>query len=58
MPIVPKDIPADKREEVLLAGRAGASMAAHRIDDGRKAFAELLARYPTTRTRTIRLASL
>jgi tetratricopeptide (TPR) repeat protein len=46
MPIVPKDIPADKREEVLLAGRAGASMAAHRIDDGRKAFAELLARYP------------
>ena len=46
MPIIPSEIPADKREEVLLAGRAAASMAAHRIDEGRKAFEELLARYP------------
>jgi tetratricopeptide (TPR) repeat protein len=46
MPILPSEIPADKREEVLLAGRAGASMAARRLDDGRRAFEELLTRYP------------
>ena len=47
MPLFPSEIPANKREEVLLAGRAGASMAARRIDDGRRAFEELLIRYPT-----------
>lgn len=46
MSVLPSEIPADKREEVLLAGRAGASMAAQRTDDGRKAFEELLTRYP------------
>jgi tetratricopeptide (TPR) repeat protein len=46
MPLLPTDIPADKREEVLLAGRAGASMAARQIDASRQAFDELLKRYP------------
>ena len=46
MPFLPDEIPTDKREEVLLAGRAGANMAAGRTADGRKAFEELLMRYP------------
>lgn len=46
MPFLPNEIPADRREEVLLAGRAGASMAARRTDDARRAFDELLTRYP------------
>jgi tetratricopeptide (TPR) repeat protein len=46
MPVLPNEIPADKREEVLLAGRAGASMAAVQIDASRSAFDELLKRYP------------
>ena len=46
MPLLPNEIPGDKREEVLLAGRAGASMAARQIDASRQAFDELLKRYP------------
>jgi tetratricopeptide (TPR) repeat protein len=46
MPFLPNEIPADKREVVLLAGRAGASMAARQIDASRQAFDELLKRYP------------
>ncbi len=46
IPLLPSEIPADKREEVLLAGRAGASMAARHIDASRNAFDELLKRYP------------
>lgn len=46
MPVLPDEIPADKREMVLLAGEAGFSMAARRLDEGRKAFDTLLARYP------------
>lgn len=46
MPLLPNEIPADKREEVLLAGRAGGSMAARRIDASHQAFDELLKRYP------------
>jgi tetratricopeptide (TPR) repeat protein len=46
MPFLPSEIPADKREEVLLAGRAGFDMAARRLEDARKAFDELLTRYP------------
>src|SRR4030095_13481436 len=46
MPVLPNEIPGDKREEVLLAGRAGASMAAHKIAASREAFDELLKRYP------------
>ena len=46
MPLLPNEIPADKREAVLLAGRAGGSMAARQIDASRQAFDELLKRYP------------
>jgi len=46
MPFLPNEIPSDKREEVLLAGRAGAGMAARRTEDARRAFDELLKRYP------------
>jgi tetratricopeptide (TPR) repeat protein len=42
MPLLPKEIPAEKREAVLLAGRAGASMAARQIDASHQAFDELL----------------
>jgi tetratricopeptide (TPR) repeat protein len=46
MPFLPNEIPPDKREQVLLAGRAGFNMAARRLTEGRAAFDTLLARYP------------
>jgi tetratricopeptide (TPR) repeat protein len=46
MPFLPNELPSDKREQVLIAGRAGFDMAAHRRDEARKSFDELLARYP------------
>jgi tetratricopeptide (TPR) repeat protein len=46
MPFLPNEIPSDKREQVLIAGRAGFCMAARRMDDARAAFDMLLARYP------------
>src|SRR6185436_3007443 len=46
MPLLPNEISAEKREEVFLAGRAGASMAARQIDASRQAFEVLLKRYP------------
>ena len=46
LPFLPSEIPPDKREQVLLAGRAGFGMAALRRDEARRAFDELLARYP------------
>lgn len=46
MAFLPNEIPPDKREQVLLAGRAGFDMAARRLDDARRTFTELLARYP------------
>jgi tetratricopeptide (TPR) repeat protein len=46
LPYLPSEIPPDKREQALLAGRAGFDMAAHRKDEARKAFDELLRRYP------------
>ncbi|HXG92034.1 MAG TPA: tetratricopeptide repeat protein [Blastocatellia bacterium] len=45
MPFLPKEIPSDRREQVLIAGRAGFNMAARRMDDARAAFDTLLARY-------------
>jgi len=46
MPFLPSEIPADKREEVLLAGQAGMSMGARRLDKAREAFETLVTRYP------------
>ena len=46
MPLLPKEIPAPQREKVLIAGRAGYSMAARRMEDARAAFNMLLSQYP------------
>ena len=46
MPFLPSEIPPDKREQVLIAGQAGLYMGARRLDQARKAFDTLLARYP------------
>ena len=46
MPFLVSEIPPDKREQVLIAGRAGFKMAARRLDEARAALDELLARYP------------
>ena len=46
MPVLPKDIPADKRELVALAGQAGLNMAARRLDRAKQAFDTLVSRYP------------
>ena len=46
MPMLPKDIPADQREKVLLAGQAGYNMAARRLEQTRAAFDAMLSRYP------------
>jgi len=46
LPFLPNEIPPDRREQVLIAGRAGFNMAARRMDEARKAFDELVARYP------------
>lgn len=45
LPFLPSEIPPDKREQVLIAGRAGFNMAARRKEQARQAFDELLARY-------------
>ena len=45
MSFLPNEVPPDKREQVLMAGRAGFSMAARRMDDARKGFDALLNRY-------------
>lgn len=46
MPFLASEIPPDKREEVVIAGRAGFYMAARRLEEARTAFGALLARYP------------
>ncbi len=46
MPFLPSEIPPDKRELILISGRAGFNMAARRVEEARAAFDILLARYP------------
>ena len=46
MPLLPKEIPPVQREKILVAGRAGYSMAARRNEAARTAFDVLLAQYP------------
>jgi len=48
MPFLASEIPPDKREVVVVAGRAGFYMAARRLAEARTAFDTLLARYPDT----------
>lgn len=48
MPFLPSEIPPDKRELVLLAGRAAFYQAARRVLDSQRGYQELLARYPDT----------
>lgn len=48
MPFLPSEMPPDKREIVLMAGRAAYDMRAHRPADGKKEFEELIARYGET----------
>jgi len=45
MPFLPKEVPADKREQILIAGQAGYNMAARQLDQARTAFDMLLERY-------------
>lgn len=46
MPFLPAEVPADKREEIVLAGQAGLNMASRRLDEARKSFSTLVERYP------------
>jgi tetratricopeptide (TPR) repeat protein len=46
MQLLPNEIPAEKNEQVMLAGQAGLSMAARHLDEARQAFAQLLEQYP------------
>jgi len=46
MPVLPQDLPGEKRELVALAGQAGLNMAARRLDKAKQAFDTLLTRYP------------
>jgi tetratricopeptide (TPR) repeat protein len=46
LPLLPAETPPEKREAVLIAGRAGFNLAARRLEVARLAFDELLARYP------------
>jgi tetratricopeptide (TPR) repeat protein len=45
MPFLPKEVPVDKREQILIAGQAGYNMAARQLDQARTAFDMLLERY-------------
>ena len=48
MPFLPSEAPADRREMILMAGRAGFHQAKGRTTTfGRQAFEELVSRYPT-----------
>jgi len=46
MTTLPNEVPAERRDEVSLAGQAGLSMAARRLNEARTAFDTLLSRYP------------
>ena len=48
MPFLPSEMPPDRREMVLMAGRAAYDMRMDRPVDGRREFEQLIARYPET----------
>ena len=49
MPRLPEEIPADERDLVATAGRAGCAALARRADEARQGFEDLKARYPGAR---------
>ena len=46
LPLVPNEIPADKKEKVMVAGQAGYNMAARRLEQARASFDTLLSQFP------------
>jgi tetratricopeptide (TPR) repeat protein len=48
LPFLPAEIPPDKRELVLMAGRGTFGMATHHPAEAQRAFDDLIARYPGT----------
>jgi tetratricopeptide (TPR) repeat protein len=46
LPMLPSELPADARERIGLAGRAGYAMAARQMEAARTALNELITRYP------------
>jgi tetratricopeptide (TPR) repeat protein len=48
MPFLPSEVSPDKREIILLAGRAFYYMAARQVQDTERSFQELVSRYPQT----------
>jgi tetratricopeptide (TPR) repeat protein len=48
LPMLPDEVPADRREMVMMAGRASYFQAARSQVAGRRAFEELVRRYPDT----------
>jgi tetratricopeptide (TPR) repeat protein len=48
LPFLPSEVTPDKREMILLAGRAFYHMAARQVADTERAFQELVSRYPGT----------
>ena len=56
MAMLPGEGPADRRERILMAGRASYSMATRNTAGAAKAFEALVSRYPTRRTSTTPMA--
>jgi tetratricopeptide (TPR) repeat protein len=48
LPYIPTEVPPDKRDLVLIAGRAAVYAATQRLEDAEREFKDLLARYPRT----------
>ncbi|MDA2929895.1 tetratricopeptide repeat protein [Acidobacteria bacterium AH-259-O06] len=48
LPFLPQELPADRREMILLAGRAALYSATFRIDGAKSSYEELVERYPDT----------
>ena len=55
MPLLPSELPPDRREMVLLAGRGSYYQAARLSGPARPAFEELVGRYPDSTERALRL---
>lgn len=48
MPFLPSEMPPEKRERVLMAGRAAYDLGTRRMADAQREFEELVTRYPET----------